>query len=1001
MKIVSTTKILVCFLLLSAGFVFGQQRTVSGSVSDDQGVPLPGATVLVKETGNGTTTDFDGKYSIEVLDGQTLAISYVGYATQEIAVSQSSSFDVSLESSNALDEVVITALGIKREEKTLSYASQTVKSEELTQARDMNFANSLSGRAAGVEIRKSSSGAGGSTRIVLRGNKSLTGNSEPLIVIDGVPMVNNKGGQPGMWGGIDQGDGLSQINPDDIESINILKGANASILYGSQGANGVVLITTKSGQEGQTKVTINTGVTFENVINLPELQYSYGAINGAKESWSATKGNYDSGFVEDFFQTGANYINSVSVSGGNNKTNAYFSYYNSTSDGIIPNFKYQKNNISFKQSTKFLNDKMTVTSNVILADEVTDNRGPSGYYLNPLTGLYFFPRERDFNSFKNNYQVFNSGTNMYVQNWFVNDHHQSNPYWILNKQPKEDITRRAISSLKLDYQISENLTFQARASYDYASKSFEQQHAATSNATNTGTNGRWEYRKYDDQLFYADGIFTFSDNLTDDISLNLIAGASVQKSTFGSGISIDTGGNGLLYANQFSFQNIPTNVQVASTLSSRIEKQAIFGNVVIGYKDAIYLDVSGRNDWASTLALTGNESYFYPSFGLSAIVSQMIELPDFISFAKVRASSANVGNEVPFNLINPANSIDAGGGVNRNTTKPFTDLKPELITTTEFGVDLRFMNNKIGIDAAIYDITSTDQFLSLAAPSGSGYTTYYVNAGKIINKGVELSLRGNIVEKDNISWTSIVNFTKNTNEIVEIHPDLANLSTGASEGFQSQIRAGGSIGDFYTYLFKRDAQGRIMMANNKPLRTAAYEFGGNAEPDFSIGWANNFTFGDRITAGFIINGKFGGEVFSQTESMLDGAGVSLRTGLDRDNGGVSVNAVDENGAAVSKANAELWYRAIGDRNGIGEAYIYDRTNIRLTQMSLGYNIDTDALGIPVESASLSLVGNNLWYTAKAPFDPELAMSTNRNAQGLDNFNLPSTRTFGLNLKLTF
>ncbi|MEK9604165.1 MAG: SusC/RagA family TonB-linked outer membrane protein [Flavobacteriaceae bacterium] len=1001
MKLTYHAKQCFALFLFVTTAVVAQDRSIQGTVTDDAGIPLPGATVVILETNQGTTTDFDGNYSINASDGQTLSISFVGYSTQEITVSENSDFNTALQQ-DLLEEVVVTALGIKRAEKTLSYASQTVKSEELTQARDMSFANSLTGRAAGVEIRKSSSGAGGSTRIVLRGNKSLSGNSEPLIVIDGVPMVNNKGGQPGMWGGIDQGDGLSQINPDDIESVNILKGANASILYGSQGANGVVLITTKSGEEGEAKVTINSGVTFENVINLPELQYDYGAIEEAKESWSSTKGNYDSGFVEDFFQVGANYINSVSVAGGGKKTTAYFSYYNSTSTGIVPNFKYQKNNVTFKQSTKFLDDKMTISSNMILTDEQTDNRGPSGYYLNPLTGLYMFPRQKDFDSFKNEYQSFDDATNMYRQNWFVNDHHQSNPYWILNKQPKEDRVRRAITSLKLDYQISDKINFQARASYDFSNKSYEQRHAATSNPTNTGANGRWDYRRFNDELFYADGIFTYNGQFTDDISLTAIAGASIQKTTFGEGVNVTTGDNGILfYANEFSFQNLPTNIQVQSTLSSRVEKQALFGNLVFGYKDFLFIDVSGRNDWASTLAGTGNESYFYPSYGLSAIISQMINLPEFVSFAKVRASSATVGNEVPFNRVNPANTITAAGGVNRNTQKPFTDLEPELIQTTEFGLDLRLMNNKIGLDVAYYNIKSTDQFLELDAPSGSGYTTYFVNAGEIVNKGIEISLRGNLIEKDNLSWTSTINFTKNNNEIVELHDDLDKLETGASEGFRSRIVEGGSVGDFYTFKYRRDAQGRIMMENGKPLRTADYEYAGNAEPDFSIGWVNNFTFGDKFSAGFIINGKFGGEVFSQTESMLDGAGVSLRTGQARDNGGVDINGVDENGTAVSKADAQLWYRAIGDRNGIGEAYVYDRTNIRLTQLSLSYNIDTASLGIPVDSASLSLIGNNLLYSAEAPFDPELAMSTNRNAQGLDNFNLPSTRTIGMNLRLTF
>ncbi len=994
------------FSILFTGVLFAQ-KSVNGTVTDQEGVPLPGATIVVIETNDGATTDFDGNYSISAADGLTLEISFVGYESQQVVVGADAVYNVSLVEGNALDEIVVTALGIKRAEKTLTYASQTVKSEDLTQARDISFANSLNGRAAGVEIRKSASGAGGSTRIILRGNKSLSGDSQPLIVIDGVPIVNNRGSQPGTWGGIDSGDGLSQINPDDIESINILKGANASILYGSQGANGVILITTKSGEEGDAKVTINSGVTFESVIKLPELQYNYGA-SGGQNSWDATPGNYDSSFVDDFFQTGANYVNSVSISGGGKKTKAYFSYYNSTSTGIMENFKYQKNNVSFKQSTKFLNDKMTISSNILLTDEKTDNRAPAGYYLNPLTALYMHPRERDFNDFKN-YETFNAATNMMDQNFPFNYHFLSNPYWIMNKQPKEDKIRRAISSLNLNYEISDKLSFQARASYDFSNKSYEQQHAAGSNPTNTGSNGRWDYRQFTDELFYSDAIFTYNNDFSDDLTFNAVLGASLQKTTFGNGVNVTTGGDGVLfYANEFNFQNLPTNIQVQSTLSSRIEKQALFANFVFGYKDAIFLDVAGRNDYASTLALTGNESYFYPSYGISAIISELVTLPEVISFAKVRVSSASVGNEVPFNKINPANTVTAAGGVNRNTQKPFTDLKPEMIETTEFGLDLRLLNNRIGIDLAVYDIKSTDQYLQLSAPAGSGYTTYFVNAGEITNNGIELSLRGNIIEKDNLSWTSIVNITQNKNKIVSIHPDIANLSTGSGEGFGSRMVAGGSIGDFYVSAFDRDSQGRIIVdATGQPQKVndtgADVNFAGNAEPEVSVGWSNNFTFGDKFSAGFIINGKFGGKVFSKTEMMLNGSGTSLRSGQARDNGGVSINGVDLNGNAVSSVPAAVWYsnNGIGDRNGISEPYVYDRTNIRLTQLSLAYNIDTTSLGIPVEAATLSLIGNNLLYSAEAPFDPELAMSTNRNSQGIDNFNLPSTRTIGMNLRLTF
>ena len=426
----------------------------------------------------------------------------------------------------------------------------------------------------------------------------------------------------------------------------------------------------------------------------------------------------------------------------------------------------------------------------------------------------------------------------------------------------------------------------------------------------------------------------------------------------------------------------------------------MFGNVVIGYKDAMFLDFSGRNDYASTLAGTGNESYFYPSVGASFVISQMMELPSQISFLKLRASSASVGNEVPYNRISPTNTINASGGVQRNTQTPFTTLKPEMIETFEIGVDLRLFNNKLGLDVAYYDIKSTDQFLSLAAPSGSGYTSYFVNAGKIVNNGIEVTITNSIIDNANFKWNSILNITQNTNEIVEIHPDISALNTGASEGFQSQMRKGGSVGDFYTFMHKRDAQGRIEMAAGVPLRGAERVFAGNAEPDVSLGWSNNFNIGESLSVGFIINAKFGGEVFSQTESMLDGNGVSLRSGQARDAGFVAVNGV-EGGVAVSQADPKTWYQAIGDRNGTGETYIYDRTNIRLSQMSIAYKLDPIKLGLPVDNATISVIGNNLFYSAVAPFDPELAMSTNRNAQGLDNFNLPSTRTIGMNLRLTF
>ncbi|WP_339712562.1 SusC/RagA family TonB-linked outer membrane protein [uncultured Kriegella sp.] len=1006
-----TKKLLVILALVLGSYpILAQDKTVSGTITDaSDGSPLPGVNVLVQGTTNGSQTDFDGNYTIEASEGDVLVFSFLGMKSQSVTVGSSNTVNVSMEEdASQLDEVVVTALGIRREEKTLTYAQQTVRSDELTKTRDPNFMNSISGKAAGVEIKKSSSGAGGSTRIVLRGNKSLSGDSSPLFVIDGIPMANNRGGQPGMWGGADGGDGLSAINPDDIESISILRGANAAVLYGSQGANGVVVITTKQGSAGKTTVSLNTGYSFEHYQELPDLQFKYGAIGAAKESWSTDAGDYADEYVENFFQTGHNFNNSVSISGGNDKTTAYFSYANITSSGITPENKYNKNNVSFRGSTKFFNDKVTVSSGVIMSIEETKNRLPSGYYLNPLTGLYMFPRNRNFYDFKDNYEIFNSDRNLMAQNWFVDDHHQSNPYWIIYNQPRTNNTKRVIANASIKWDILDNLNLQVRGNYDYKTEENEQQHAATSNGTNVHANGAWDFSDVDDQLGYFDAILNYNTNISDDISFNAVLGASYQQTKYGFGVSVGTGVLGLLYPNEFLFQNLPTNVPVNSTASEEIIKQGVFANTQFGYKDMLYLDISGRNDWASTLALTGNQSYFYPAVGLTGILSEMFDMGEKVSFAKLRASYTQVANEVPYNRIFPQHSISANGGVNRNTQAPFLDGKPEIITSLEFGADFRFFQNRLGIDFTYYSLTSTDQYINVSLdpsdPVAQGiYTSQYINAGEITNKGVELTLSATPVRNDNFQWVTAFNFARNVNEIVDIGPDDERFyNLGSSEGYASRLYEGGRFNDLYVYKFLRDDQGRIIFENGTPRKTELLELVGNLDPDWSLGWNNNITMG-KFNLGMLINAKIGGNVFSQTESMLDGAGVSQRTADARDAGGVTVNGVDQDsGAAVTTVDSETWFRAIGDRNGIGEAYVYDRTNISLSQLSLGYNFNVEKLNLPISAATLSFVGNNLFFIYKdAPFDPELAMSTSRNSQGLDNFNLPSTATYGFNLKVTF
>ncbi len=984
------------------------QNEVKGTVVDAAGVPLAGVNIIIKGTSTGTQSDFDGNYSIQANQGDVLEFSYIGFKTESVTVGSSNTVNVTMsEDASQLDEVVVTALGIKRQEKTLTYSQQTVGGEDLTKSKDINFVNALSGKAAGVEVRQSSSGPGGSTKIQIRGHKSASGDSSPLFVIDGVPMVNNRGSQPSGWDGVDGGDGLSALNPDDIESMSVLKGANAAILYGSEGANGVVIITTKSGKSGVTTVQVNSSLSVRSIIDsaAPDLQYRYGAEGGAKESWSYTQGDYASNFVDDWFDTGVDFINSVSISGGNDKTQAYFSYSNTSSAGITPSNNYLKNNFTFKQSTKFFDDKVKVTSNIIMSNENTSNRNRAGYYNNPLTGLYWFPRERNFEDFKTNYYMLNEDRQVEVMNWFVSDHHQSNPYWLLNREIQQDRFKRAIANLTAEWQINEQLRFQTRFNIDYADKTYDEQRQAGGNTTTVARNGRWIYSDYTDTKTYMDAILSYTNSFGEDFSVNALLGATYQNTNYRDGVRVNSGmqDDGLLYANEFNLNNTGPNVLVESTLDTRVEKNSVFGNVEIGYKDMVFLDFAGRNDWASTLALTGNESYFYKSFGVSGIFSEMFEMPDWISFLKARVSLAELANEVPYNIINPGNDIIGGGSVDPYQGKPFFDARPEIISTWEVGLDWRMFQGRLGIDFTYYDITSKDQFLTFPIESAL-YTFEYINAGEITNKGVEITLSGKPIVNNDFSWSTALNFTANKNKIVELSPNALDTGLGGTEGFAAPLIEGGSFGDVWARLFQRDDQGRIILDpdDGNPLRTVDQVLVGNAEPDFALGWNNSITY-KSWSMNMQINGKFGGIVGSQTEGLLDGYGVSERSAAARDRGFEHINAV-QNGTAVTQIDPRLYYSegpGTGGRNGIQEPYIYDRTSVRLGQLSLSYNFNVDKYDW-LKSASLSFIGNNLFFFYKdAPFDPEITNSTSRSQPGIENINLPATRTTGLNLSLTF
>jgi len=993
--------------MLSA--TFAQTRQVTGKVTGTDNQAVASATIKVKGGNAAATTNADGVFSLNAPSGSfTLQISSTGFAAKEVTVGATqSTVNVTLTAqSTDLSEVVVTALGVKREKKSLTYASQQVGGDEIRRAAGPNFMEGLSGKAAGIDIKISGSGAGGSTKAVLRGAKSLLGTSEALYVIDGVPMVNNKGGQPGSYGGNDRGDGLSALNTADIENISVLRGANASILYGSQGANGVILITTKKGKAGKTAVDFNSSTVLEQVTGIPDLQFEYGTLGGDL-NWSKVKGNYQKDYVKDFFQTGTTATNAVNVSGGNNQTTAYFFYSNISAKGTMPTNTYTKNTVTLNQSTKLFNDKVVLSSNVIFANEKSYNRPGAGYYNNPLTGLYTFARERDFAAYKSNYQIFDPVRNLYKQNWYSTYEFQNNPYFEIYNNSKLAVNNRVIANLKLSYDIVKHVKFETRANIDYNDVLYDNRYAAAGNSVSVSPNGSWSYTKYKDQSLYADGIFTYNNNFGD-FSLTGLLGASYTKNTFNNGMNVANGTIALQYPNFFSFSNMPYNVIFNSTLSRTI-KQGAFASANIGYKEMLFLDVSARNDWASTLALTGNQSYLYPALGLSAIVSQMVKLPEVISYLKVRASHSETGNEVPFNVVNPWNSIGGAGGpsgiggINRNTQVPFTNLKAEMITSDEIGTEIKFFKGRLGFDFTYYSAVSTNQFLSLAAPSGSGYSSYYVNAGKIVNKGFEVIIDAEPVRTTNFKWKTAINLSQNKNEIVELIASNPNYQVGGDdEGFASIIKAGGSFNDLYIFKFNKNDAGQIILdSKGVPTKAATQVKVGNVNPDLIAGWNNNITYKDFFLSA-LINGKFGGVAFSKTEAFLDSYGASQRTADARANATIPINAVSSTGTAVTSIDPAIYYSAIGDRNKIMEPYVFSRTNVRLGQLALGYNLKIKNAKLPIKDASLSLVGRNLFFLFKdAPFDPEQSMSTGNGMQSNDVFSMPSTRSIGFNLKLTF
>ncbi|TDW97454.1 SusC/RagA family TonB-linked outer membrane protein [Dinghuibacter silviterrae] len=1004
---------------------------VRGVVRETTGQPLQGVTVSVKNARTATLTDAGGRFSISAKPGDVLVFTLIGYGTKEVTVTVIGEGELTVELSpeaRKLDAIVVTALGIRRSEKSLTYSTQQISGSELTNVKTDNLMNSLNGKIAGVTIAPSASGIGGSVRVILRGNRSTSGNNQPLYVIDGVPISNdgNPFGQPAAntYGGNPEGsDGISNLNPEDIESMTVLKGASASALYGSQAANGVIVITTKKGRAGKTLINFSSSLSIDTKAYTPEFQSNYGETSpGAVDSWGPKiTGAHDN--LKDFFQTGGNLTNAISLSGGSDIAQTYFSYTNTSARGVTPENSLARNNFNFHETARFLDNKLTLDGNVNYITQTLKNSPPIGFNSNPLTGLYFFPRGLDILPYKRQFELppVSGGNGAPTQNWPFHEDIQQNPWWIIHRNTNENTRNRIMVNVSAKYDFTNWLSVQARGNVDRIQDIGDQKYYAGTLAPLAAPNGNgsWNGFNHTVQNQYGDVLVTLHTPGNGAIKIDGVAGASISDNvTTGIGWGPGAGqGFGLYFPNLFTIQNIEVAPAVplgssSGTYGSNVSTdqpyhnqiQSVFANANLSYKDWAYLTVSGRNDWSSNLAFTSTDHYFYPSVGLSFILSQMIHLPDAFTYAKVRGTYSQVGNTVGQYQTNPVNTTSTNSTI-LNQAAPST-LKPEQTKTYELGTDLRLFKDRLSVGFTWYKTNTYNQDISIVPLPASGYASQNINAGNIQNEGIEATAGYNWVISRNLSWNTMVNASENVNRVIDIDSKdgvtLVDLTPG-NNNYDTYVAKGGSFGDIYVQTLQTDAKGRLVLTpdgngNYFPVQGGGelngYSRVGNPNPKFQLGWNNSFSY-KNFSFNFLVDGKFGGQVVSVMQGMLDFYGVSKVSGQARDKGYVAINGVDPNGNSVSEINPKNWYTFIGGRNATLGEYVYSATVVRLREVALGYSVR-----FAKKVLRLSLTGRNLLYFyRKAPYDPEIASSTGNGLGGVDVFNLPAMRTYGLKLNL--
>ena len=1001
---------LLMSLFLAVATATAQGKSVSGIVLDAADhEPLTGATVSVKGvTGHGALTDMDGKFTIKnIKAGAVLVVSYIGYTTKEVAVGNLSELTIELVSADKqLETVVVTALGIKRSQKALSYNVQEVKNDALTTVKDANFMNSLNGKVAGVNIQRSASGVGGATRVVMRGNKSISGDNNVLYVIDGVPIGNSadRGGDgSGFGSGRASGEGISSINPDDIESISVLTGPSAAALYGASAANGVILINTKKGAAGKLRVNFSSAVETASPFILPKFQNTYGNAAGQYTSWGdklATPSNYK---VRDFYNRGVTFNNSFNFSVGTDKNQTYFSASAINAKGIVPNNKYHRYNASVRNTSKFLDDKLTLDVSASYVRDYANNMISYGAYFNPIVGAYLYPRGQNFDQEKY-FERYDAQLGYYVQQWSPGSMGMDvqNPYWVAYRNLHPETNDRYMLFGSLKYELNKQINFTGRVRLDNTYTERETKLYASTSSVFAKPLG---YYSADNSYFkqkYVDFMANYSNALSEDFNLTATLGTSYEEyDNKGQGF----GGHLSLIPNKFIFANTNPLQSGGSQSSSRKSNFAVFGSAELAWRNAVYLTLTGRTDKPSQLVGSVDPWIFYPSVGLSAVVTDLLpedvraSLRPALSFLKVRTSYTEVGSPIPFTGLTPGTITHSmrSGKVEPFDYYPLPDLKAERTRSVELGIDSRWFGGALTFGATIYQSNTLNQLLETDLDPGTGYKKLYVQAGNVRNRGIEMTLGFN-KKFGPVDYNTSVTATANRNKIIKLASGVKNPITGEvfdltdiAKG-RFRLREGGELGDVYaSERIKRDANGYVEYTPGQSLvtePTEPYKLG-SVNAKWNLGWKHGVSF-KGFDLNVLFTARLGGIVISKTQAALDKFGVSQASADARNAGGIQLGQ----GLTIAP---QQYYDAVYN---LDSYYVYSATNVRLQELSLSYSLPKSILGKTFKNVGVSLYATNLWMIYnKAPYDPELTGSTGTFGQGYDYFMLPSQRTIGASIKL--